>query len=151
MSIIGIVNNPVDTEDALIKLCKYITNSKGAGMYKYIGGRGLYPETAYDDMCESQRMFGKIGGRRAYHLFVSFREGTPLIPDEALEMAYEISDFFYPRHQVLFGVHTEQSCLHIHFAVSTVSLDGGPKLHLDFKMQHEFKRFVSEIEKKYDC
>ena len=68
-----------------------------------------------------------------------------LIPAEAMEIAVQVSSLFFPTYQVLFGVHTEQVHLHIHMAVSTVALDTGLKLHVDFEMLRYLRAQIDEI------
>lgn len=130
MAIIKIVNNPCDTDLALQNLCLYIINP--AKTRNLFNGRGLNPQTAYENMCEVQELWSKTSGRRAYHMVLGFDSSEPVASYDALQIAFEISSIFFPTYQVLYGVHTDQPHLHIHFAINTVSLQDGHKLHLDY-------------------
>jgi len=130
MAILEVVNNPCDTDLALLNLCSYVVrDDRTCGL---VGGRGLRPAQAYEDIRAAQELWGKYSRRRAYHLILSFDDQECIVPLEAEQIAFRVSSLFFPAYQVLYAVHTEQAHLHIHFAVSTVSLEDGRKLHLDF-------------------
>lgn len=146
MAIIKIVNNPCDTNTALQNLCSYIIqHNKTHGLF---GGRGLNPENAYDNMCEAQELWLKASGRRAYHMVLGFDSSEPVASYDALQIAFEVSSIFFPAYQVLYGIHTDQPHLHIHFAINTVSLQDGHKLHLDYStishLQHQIDTIIAD-------
>ncbi len=138
MAILKIVKNPCDTDEALYNLCKYI--AKEGRTCGYCGGRGLYPSTAYEEICRTQILWGKDKRRRAYHFIVGFEDGTVATAEEAMEVAVRISSLLFPPYQVLFGVHVTQKHIHIHFAVNPVSLVDGKKLAISF----EFFRYLRD-------
>ena len=147
MAVLKLVNNPCDTDEALRNLCHYVIRwDRTLGN---IGGRGVKPSTAYEDICMAQVLWGKAHGRRAYHLILSFDDMECLIPYEAMEIAVQVSSLFFPTYQVLFGVHTEQDHLHIHMAVSTVALDTGLKLHVDFEMLRYLRTQINQIVSRF--
>ena len=81
-----------------------------------------------------QTLYQNMGGRRGYHITVDFSPESPLCAYDVWNIAYLISDLFFPEYQVLFGVHTNKKHLHIHFYINTVSLRTGKKLHIDYGM-----------------
>ena len=150
MAIVEIINNPVDTDELLERLCNYIYDDEKIDNKYCIGCRGLLnPYDAYDDMKIIESVFGKTNGRHAYHFMVSFDEGTELISDDAWAIAYELSSLFFPNHIVLYAVHTKQRCLHVHFCVHAVNLLGGSKLHIDFPMLYRLQEYSDFLERKY--
>lgn len=147
MAYFKVVNNPCDSDELLGMLCSYITQwERTCGM---IGGRGLRPECAYDDIIEGQYLWNKKFGRRAYHCVLSFDDLEVIVPTEAMEIAYKVAALFFPAFPVLFGVHTEQEHLHIHFVISSVSLADGKKLHIDYGMYAMLKERIDSIVNAY--
>ena len=147
MAIIELAKNPCDTEEALQNLSTYIIDyDKTLGLY---GGRGLTPETAFADIDGAQRLWHKTGGRRAYHFIVCFSDDEFLAPHDALHIAFAISSLFFPDYQVLYGVHSTQAHLHVHFAVNTVSLTDGRKLHMDYDFMRILGNQINSIISDY--
>ena len=147
MAVLKLVNNPCDTEEALRNLCHYVVRMDRT--MGNVGGRGVRASAAYEDFCMAQSLWGKNHGRRAYHFVLSFDDMECLIPCEAMAIAVEVSSLFFPCHQVVFGVHTQQEHLHIHMAVNTVALDTGLKLHIDFEMLRYLRSRIDGIVNKY--
>lgn len=146
MAIIKPIDNPVDSYDLLYKLCHYITGDEKSVKRQYCFGRGVNPNNAFQEILYMQQLFGKTDKRKAYHLTVDFSDQECLSIQDAIEIGFELSNLFFPEYQVLFGVHGEhtgQDHLHLHFAINTVSLFGGNKLHLGFEL-------ISVIEKRVD-
>jgi len=149
MAYFKMVNNPCDSDELLETVCSYITQwNRTCGM---IGGRGLRPECAYEDIREGQYLWNKAFGRRAYHCVLAFDDMEVIVPTEAMEIAYKVSALFFPGWPVLFGVHTEQEHLHIHFVISTVSLADGRKLHIDYRLLATIKERIDGIVYAYAC
>lgn len=147
MAILKIVDNPCDTDEALANLCAYIIDE-----YKTQGnicGRGLNPYEAYADMVKVQSLCKKTSGRKSYHLIVSFSDSEPIADCEAKDIGFEIASLFFPDYQVLFGVHFSQAHLHIHFAVNTVNLTTGHKLHIDYSVRNQLQMQINNIIQSY--
>ena len=145
---IKLIPNPCNCAEALENLCCYITDpvkTKG-----YIGGRGLSPKTAYEDMAELQALFQTDYGRRAYHLIVSFPDTIVLSPYELTEIAERVSELFFPNYQVLYGVHVTQAHPHFHMAVNTTSIQDGKKLHITFSEFSALQKQISRIVQDYN-
>lgn len=147
MAVLKVIQNPCDTELALQNLCRYIINDEKTN--GIIGRRGVRPFYEYDDMFLTQQLWRKEYGRRAYHVVLAFDDGEVIMPSEAMEIGLQVSSLFFPIYQVLFGVHTEQEHLHIHFAVNTVSLVDGKKLHLDYQTLGALREAVGQIILQY--
>lgn len=118
-------------------------------MFPLFGGRRVRPNCAYEDICCAQELWRKTYGRRAYHLVLSFDDLDAFVPSEAMEIAIRFSGLFFPTYQVLFGVHTEQAYLHIHFVINPVSLETGEKLHIDFAELRQLQEETNHIVEAY--
>ena len=147
MAVFVICDNPCDTDQALFNVCQYVVAF--ARTHNYIGGRGLLPSCAYEDIMRAQRLWGKNFGRRAYHCVVGLSNVDYISCDGVLEIAHQISSLFFPEFQVLYGVHVTQKELHIHFVISTVSLIDGHKLNIGFAKLQELKQKIDEIEQDW--
>ena len=132
MAITKLITNPCNSEDSLRNLCNYIINPEKVGnSSRYVFGRGIRSDTAYEDITEMQDLFGKTSERRAYHLMVSLPDNLGLGSEDMLEISRRISDLFYPRYQLLCGVHVCQEHLHAHFAVNPVPMEAGNNRKLE--------------------
>lgn len=147
MAILKIVNKPYDSEEALFNLCQYIIQYERTR--GHIGGRGVRVDCGYECIEEAQALWRMNYGRRAYHLILAFDDYDTIVATEAMEIAYQVSSLFFPEYQVLWGVHTEQEHLHIHFAISSVSLIDGRKLHIDYDRFRRLKEAIEEIARCY--
>lgn len=133
MAKVKIIENPVNTDLALINLCNYIVRESKTRYGSDVFGRGLDPDNAYNDICEAQSLTIKKYERKAYHIVVSFEKKRMLNSRDIMEIMYPFTDLFAPEYQVLCGVHSDTNCPHAHLAVSTVSLMGGHNLSIDEK------------------
>ena len=85
MAITKLISNPCNNEDSLRNLCNYIVSPERVGNSgRYVFGRGIRSDTAYEDITEMQELFGKASGRRAYHLMVSLPNNLGLGSEEML-------------------------------------------------------------------
>lgn len=79
MAVIKLVQNPCSSDSDLRNLCNYIVNPEKVGRSgRYVFGRGIRHDTAYEDITEMQQLFDKTTGRKAYHLIVSMPDGMGL-------------------------------------------------------------------------
>lgn len=143
MSYLKIVDNPCSDELTLQRLCDYIIDP--AKTNGWIGGRGLDPYHAYEEISGMQMLWRKDFGRRAYHCILSFGDEEAITIIEAQQIAYQVAGFFFLPYQVLYGIHVTQEHLHIHFAVNTVSLVDGSKLNLGYADVSEIKWEIEKI------
>lgn len=137
MAITKLVSNPCTSDEDLQNLCNYIINPEKVGnSERYVFGRGIRSDTAYEDITEMQELFGKTFGRRAYHLMVSLPDNCGLGNEDMLEISRRISDLFYPSYQILCGVYVRQEHLHAHFAVNPVLMKAGSNPKLDMSLAY---------------
>lgn len=149
MAILKIINNPVDTLEALYNLCQYIIDPQKTENGRYVGSRGISVDNAYEEILEMQNLFQKTSGRKGYHIAVSFSEEAPLTAYDIMQIAYEISSIFFPRYQVLYGVNMVKTHPHIHFLINTVSLIDGVKLHIGFAEIKVLRALINQIESDF--
>ena len=147
MAILKLINNSYDDEQALRNLCAYITNPETN--HGLCAGRGIDPPRVYEDICNAQSLWQKTSGRRAYHLVLSFAAGEPFDTDDAMQLAFKMSSFFFPAFQVLYAVHDKPQQLHIHFMINPVSLQNGKKLQLSLSETAYLHKTFNDIIRDY--
>lgn len=149
MAVIKIVQNPIDTYEALYNVCNYITRPDKTENGRYVGARGMDTNKAYEEIVEMQAIFNKTDGRKGYHMIVSFSEGSPLSADDIFQIANEISYIFFPTYQVVFGLNMVEGHPHIHFFINIVSLYDGKKLHIGFSELKLLRSLINQIESNF--
>ena len=63
----------------------YVMNPGKTQNGKLIGGMNCQPDTAFRQMMDTKKAFGKVDKRQGYHLIISFKEGE-VSPDTAYEI-----------------------------------------------------------------
>lgn len=150
MAITKVIDNPLDSEELLFKACNYIIKGAKDNDMRNCVGRGVSVANTYEDMVEMMNLFGKNKGRRGYHFTVSFEKDAPIYESDFMQIGMDISDLFFPEHQVLFAYHHKKDKMpHLHFLVNSASLSGNPKLHLGFTEQDGLKKYIHYLEREY--
>lgn len=149
MAIVKIIDNPLDTCEALRNLCNYLTRRDDRDYRVYIGTRGLSICNAYEEILEAQTLFGKTTGRKGYHLVISFNEGEPFCEYDFIQMTPRIIERLFPTCQVLFSIHMKPKHPHIHMFVGSVFLNNGHKLHIGFRELKYFNEQINRISETY--
>jgi len=107
----------------------YILNPDKTDGGLLTGGVQCTPFTAYADMQETKKRFGKTDGRLAYHLIQSYKEGEITAAD-----AMKMSERFIEKHlgdayETVYSVHEDHAHIHLHIIWNTVSYRNGMKYH----------------------
>lgn len=109
------------------QLIAYIMNPDKTEECILTGSINCLPDTAYAQMLETKKMFGKIGGRQSYHVIISLvpGEGTP---DQLYEMTEKFAaEFLGGEYEAVFAVHTDHEHLHSHLVFNSVNMVTGKK------------------------
>ncbi|MBQ8949866.1 MAG: relaxase/mobilization nuclease domain-containing protein [Eubacterium sp.] len=109
------------------QLIAYIMNPDKTEQCILTGGINCLPDTAYAQMLETKKMFGKTGGRQSYHVIISLvpGEGTP---EELYEMTEKFAaEFLRGEYEAVFAVHTDHEHLHSHLVFNSVNMVTGKK------------------------
>lgn len=86
-------------------------------------------ETAYAEMQETKRRFGKVGGVVGYHFIQSFAPGE-VTPEQAHRIGMAFAEkLFGSRYEVVIGTHLDKAHLHNHIVINSVSFVDGKKYH----------------------
>lgn len=86
-------------------------------------------ETAYAEMQETKRCFGKSGGVVGYHFIQSFAPGE-VTPEQAHRIGMAFAEkLFGGQYEAVIGTHLDKAHLHNHIVVNSVSFVDGRKYH----------------------
>ena len=105
----------------------YILKPEKLGDTNLVGGINCLPETAYEMMKATKKMFQKTGGRQGYHFVISLKPGegtTEQMYDIAMRFAEEL---LHNEYEVVVAVHTDREHLHAHIVLNSVNMVNGYK------------------------
>ena len=86
-------------------------------------------ETAYAEMQETKRCFGKASGVVGYHFIQSFAPGE-VTPEQAHRIGMAFAEkLFGGQYEAVIGTHLDKAHLHNHIVVNSVSFVDGRKYH----------------------
>lgn len=134
---------------SVANLIKYAITEKDKkrnkiGKVRYIGGIGIdYADEkkAIQQMHTIKKYYGKSDKRQAYHFIMSFAKEINDAQKIYL-IGSAIAERFFCDYQLLFAVHEDTECIHIHYVVNSVSFRTGLKWHMNKKEFVEFKRNI---------
>jgi len=116
--------NPAEHLKAAIS---YIQNGDKTEEGVLVGSINCLPETAFEQMLDTKKLFGKTGKREGYHIIIS------LVPGEGTaEVAFDIirrfaEEFLKDEYEAVYSVHTDKGHIHAHLVWNSVSLVTGKK------------------------
>lgn len=124
---------------------EYIQNPDKTEKLFLVGSVNCLPETAFDQMLDTKKLFQKTNKRQGYHIVLSLKpgEGTPEI---AFDMARRFTEeFLGDRYEAVYAVHIDKDHIHSHIVWNSVSLLDGRKY--DYK-KGDWKHIIQPITNK---
>ena len=93
-----------------------------------VGGYGINPSYAYEQMALVKKSYYKTDGVQLKHFILSFEGGELLDLDfeDLMKIGFNIGKHF-KEYQMVYGVHLDTKHAHIHFVMNTVSYVDGHK------------------------
>lgn len=121
-----LIRNQYPDAAALHRVLDYVCRSK------MIGGYAVDPVYAFREFMLVKSAYQNIDGRQLLHFIVSFSTTVAyrLSADDMLALGYDICHLF-PRHQVVYALHTDSAHCHLHFVVNSVSFEDGKSTSAD--------------------
>lgn len=144
--VLGYAMNPDKTSehachDDMGKVLTYVTQEEKV---EYITGVNCLPEHAKQQMMLTKQLWNKTGGRLAYHGYQSFLPGE-VAPEPAHEIGVEFAlRMWGDRFQVVVATHIDQSHVHNHFVINSVSFVDGKKYVHTKKDYYDGVRAISD-------
>ena len=132
------------------QLIDYIFNPDKTEQCILTGSINCLPDTAYEQMIETKKLFGKLGGRQSYHIIISLvpGEGTP---EQLYEMTEKfVSEFLHGEYEVVFAVHTDHEHLHSHIVFNSVNMITGRKFqYKNGDWKHKMQPITNKLSEEY--
>lgn len=137
-------------EDKVNRAINYITKNEKTSI-NLIAGVNCNPNTAFDEMMITKKMYNKEKGRQFVHFVHSFHKDENITPELAHEISMEfIKNKKFNGFQVLAATHTNEEHLHTHFILNTVNIDTGRKWQLSTREAKELIKYSNAICEKYN-
>ncbi|MBQ2938012.1 MAG: relaxase/mobilization nuclease domain-containing protein [Clostridia bacterium] len=93
----------------------------------FVTGINCNKDTAFKDMIQTKKHFGKEKGILAYHGFQSFAEGE-VTPEQAHEIGVKLAEELWgDKYEVVVSTHVNTNHIHNHFVLNSVSFVNGRK------------------------
>lgn len=105
----------------------YVMNPEKTQNGRLIGGMNCQPETAFKQMMDTKKKFGKVDKRQGYHLILSFMEGE-VNPDTAYEITQRfVKEYLGTQYEAVYCIHDNTAHVHSHIIFNSVSFLDGKK------------------------
>ena len=144
-AVIRYIENPEKTTSKDVEqVMSYIKDGSKTEKMMYVTGINCEAEIAAEQFMQTKRLWGKEGGRVAYHGYQSFREGE-VDAKTAHEIGVELAQKMWgDRFEVVVATHCNTNNFHNHFCVNSVSFADGYKYH-DTKEDIRIMRGLSDM------
>ncbi len=106
---------------------EYILKPEKTQDGRLVGAINCQVDTAFEQMKETKRLFGKIDKRQGYHLILSFKENE-VDPDTAMEITQKfVQEYLGKEYEAVYAVHDNTEHVHSHIVFNSVSFVSGKK------------------------
>ena len=115
-----------DKED-LKDVLDYATRSTKTEKKLFVNALNCSPDSAYEQMQETKKEYGKKNGILAFHGYQSFAPGE-VTPEVAHEIGMKFAEQMWgDSFEVVVATHLDTDCCHNHFVLNSVSFVDGKK------------------------
>jgi len=135
MAVIKATNSK--TGGNLNKLVNYVIKEEKTEQ-KFIRGQNCNPQTVFEEMKITKKIFEKEKGREYKHFVQSFKPGE-ITAEKAHQIALEWSQKQFKGYEVLIATHEDKKHIHTHFVVNSVSFEDGSKYRQSKQSLSEMK------------
>lgn len=124
---------------------EYIQNPDKTEKLFLVGSVNCLPETAFEQMMDTKKLFQKTDKRQGYHIVLSLKpgEGTPEIAFDMVRRFTE--EFLGDKYEAVYAVHIDKDHIHSHIVWNSVSLMDGRKY--DYR-KGDWKHVIQPITNK---
>ena len=107
---------------------EYIQNPDKTEQCHLVGSVNCLPDSAYEQMLDTKRVYGKSGKRQGYHVIISFPPDEAVTPEQARFVAEGfMEDVLKGEYEAIYGIHTDKEHTHVHIIWNSVNLVTGEK------------------------
>lgn len=107
----------------------YITNPEKTQNNTLVGSVNCLPDavSAYGQMVDTKKYFGKELGRQGYHIIISFEKGEAS-PETAFAIGEKfVQEFLQEGYEAVYAVHDDKEHCHVHIVYNNVHMERGYK------------------------
>lgn len=107
----------------------YITNPEKTQDNTLVGSVNCLPDaiSAYGQMVDTKKYFGKELGRQGYHIIISFEKGEAS-PETAFVIGEKfVQEFLQENYDAVYAVHDDKEHCHVHIVYNNVHMETGYK------------------------
>ena len=107
----------------------YITNPEKTQDNALVGSVNCLPDavSAYEQMVDTKKYFGKELGRQGYHIIISFEKGEAG-PETAFAIGEKfVQEFLQDNYEAVYAVHDDKEHCHVHIVYNNVHTETGYK------------------------
>lgn len=106
---------------------EYIRKKEKTQEGRLVGAINCQLDFALSQMMHTKKYYGKLAGRQAYHLIISFNEGE-IEPDTAMELIQKfVEEYLGESYEVVYSIHDDTEHIHGHILFNSVSFKTGNK------------------------
>ena len=123
----------------------YVMNPDKTQDGRLVGAINCQVDTAFEQMKETKRNFGKIDKRQGYHIILSFKENE-VNPDTAFEITQKfVEEYLGKSYEAVFVVHDNTAHVHSHIVFNSVSFVDGKKYRYE---KGDWAKYIQPITNK---
>lgn len=130
---------------------EYIQNPDKTEECVLVGSINCLPDTAFEQMLETKKLYHKTGKRQGYHVIISFSPDEMVAAEQALYVVEHFAkDVLGDDYEAVYTVHTDKEHMHAHLIWNSVSLVTGkkynsPKGNWKNKLQPITNKYCNEL------
>lgn len=133
----------------------YVANPEKTKSEKHtrqlVSGINCSPETAYEEMAFTKRMYGQDRGRQYIHFVQSFHPEDKVTPELVHEIGVRLAREYerFKGFQILVATHMNEAHLHSHFVINSVNFETGKKWQQSNAQLEHLKEFSDQLCRSY--
>lgn len=130
---------------------EYIQNPDKTEECVLVGSINCLPDTAFEQMLETKKLYHKTGKRQGYHVIISFSPDEVVTAEQVLYVVEHFAkDVLGDDYEAVYTVHTDKEHMHAHLIWNSVSLVTGkkynsPKGNWKNKLQPITNKYCNEL------
>jgi len=113
--------------------------------HSLIGGMGVNPLYAAEEMVTLANSYNKDSGLRLRHWVISFSPKEKVSLQMANAIGRQAIRFYGQTYQIIYAVHEDKNHPHIHVVMNSVSFLDGRKYHGEKKDYYRYLAYLKEV------
>lgn len=138
-------------EEAFSSVTSYCMNPDKAA---FVGGFGVNPNQAAYEMERLAQAFGHDEGLHVRHWILSFdpkelKHYRKQVNFILRNIAWYAASYYAQQYQIIYAIHTDTQCPHIHFVMSTTNFVTGGKYPGTKEDYYAYQRYLKDFLQQY--